>query len=190
MRPVSHRPVSTTIQRTFQNDGDRYCRVETSVEKDPKGNATVVFTVGGGNSFTSSELSEIITNGTATTGFRSGSFLGLDTTGTNFVFSGNLANPNGGSNALGLTLLGNGTLDLSGSNSYSGGTLIQSGTLALGSTNALGSGTVNLNGGTLDLTSQTNVANNLTLTKGILTNGSYNIGSVTLLSGGMSTYSL
>ena len=146
-------------------------------------NATVVFTVGGGNSFTSSELSEIITNGTATTGFRSGSFLGLDTTGTNFVFSGNLANPNGGSNALGLTLLGNGTLDLSGSNSYSGGTLIQSGTLALGSTNALGSGTVNLNGGTLDLTSQTNVANNLTLTKGILTNGSYNIGSVTLLSG-------
>ncbi len=34
----------STIQRTFQNDGDRYCRVETSVEKDPQGNATVVFT--------------------------------------------------------------------------------------------------------------------------------------------------
>ena len=32
-----------TIQRTFQNDGDRYCRVETRVEKDEKGNATVIF---------------------------------------------------------------------------------------------------------------------------------------------------
>ncbi len=34
----------STIQRTFQDEGDRYCRVESRTETDDQGNATVVFT--------------------------------------------------------------------------------------------------------------------------------------------------
>ena len=53
--------------------------------------------------------------GTNTGGFESGSILGLDTSGAggNFTYAGVIADPNGGSNSLGLTKLGSGTLTLS-----------------------------------------------------------------------------
>lgn len=48
---------------------------------------------------------------------------------------------------------GDGTLELTGNNSYSGGTLLRDGTLRAGSRNALGTGNVSVSGGTLTLVS-------------------------------------
>ena len=54
-------------------------------------------------------------------------------------------------NTNGLTIRGNATLSLGGSNTYPGGTTITSGTLASLSQNALGTGPVTLNGGALQV---------------------------------------
>jgi autotransporter-associated beta strand protein len=51
----------------------------------------------------------------------------------------------------GLMLAGAGTLDLTGSNSFSGGLTVTSGTLQVGNTYALGAGSITANGGVLDL---------------------------------------
>ena len=51
----------------------------------------------------------------------------------------------------GVTKLGDGTLILSGSNTYTGGTTVQQGMLQLGNASALGAGGLAVNGGTLDL---------------------------------------
>ncbi|MHB1202241.1 MAG: autotransporter outer membrane beta-barrel domain-containing protein, partial [Acidithiobacillus sp.] len=51
---------------------------------------------------------------------------------------------------------GPGTLQLTGSNSYSGGTLITGGTLSVGAESALGSGNITLDGGTLKTTAGLN----------------------------------
>jgi fibronectin-binding autotransporter adhesin len=50
-----------------------------------------------------------------------------------------------------LTKSGNGTLILSGANTYSGGTRLNSGTLRLGNNNAVGTGAFGISGGTLDM---------------------------------------
>ena len=72
------------------------------------------------------------------------------------VFSGVIRNTGG---SLALAKVGNGTLTLTGNNSYSGGTTVSQGTLAVGSptptaVNPLGSGSVALAGGTLKLSGQ------------------------------------
>ncbi len=72
------------------------------------------------------------------------------------VFSGVIRNTGG---SLALAKVGNGTLTLTGNNSYSGGTTVSQGTLAVGSptptaVNPLGTGAVTLGGGTLRLSGQ------------------------------------
>ena len=52
-----------------------------------------------------------------------------------------------------ITKTGAGTFVLSGSNSHSGGTAVNAGTLQIGNANALGTGALTVNGGTLDLNS-------------------------------------
>jgi autotransporter-associated beta strand protein len=82
--------------------------------------ATAAFNVGGTGEFTSANIDTLKALGTASGGFKSGSILALDTTnasGGNFTYSSNIANPNGGTNVLGLTKLGTGTI------SFGGGTL-------------------------------------------------------------------
>jgi T5SS/PEP-CTERM-associated repeat protein len=91
-------------------------------------NATAIFTVGGTNPFTEANINQLLGNASSTNGFLDGARLGIDTTGTNFTYSSNLTDLNGGSNALSLVVLGTGTLNLAGSNNYTGYSLFYGGT--------------------------------------------------------------
>lgn len=150
--------------------------------------ATLALNVGGTDEFTASDVTMLKNLGTATAGFKNGSILGLDTTnaaGGVFIYSGTLANTNGGANALGLTKLGTNTLRLEGSNTYSGPTVVSGGTLLAANVTALGTSIVSVNGtGTL----QTDVANlnvkslSVSGTGAVNINGS-SVGTITLDSG-------
>ena len=93
--------------------------------------ATLAFNVGGTGELRATNVTALGAIGTGSGGFMNGSSFGLDTTnapGGVFAYTGSLANPNSGSNALGLVKLGTGTLALSGSNSFTGPTAIRAGT--------------------------------------------------------------
>ena len=62
-----------------------------------------------------------------------------------------------------LSKTGNGTVTLSGANTYAGGTTVSAGTLVVNNANALGAGSVTLSGGSLDVKANT-VAKDITLT--------------------------
>src|SRR5262245_29977106 len=120
--------------------------------------------------------------------------------GSNTTFSGTISGSGG------LVKVGEGTLTLSGNNSYTGGTLLNEGTLAVGSSTALGTGTLTLADGTtlqaaangltlanaMRLLGDTTVdtqSNTLTLSGPISgTGGLDKIGSGTLTLTGTSTY--
>jgi fibronectin-binding autotransporter adhesin len=111
--------------------------------------ATLAVNAGGPGEFTSA------TSGTGSIGgllagiggqgapvsWGSGAILGIDTTDAtgNLLYSGSIGNTAGG--PLGLSKLGAGTLELSGTNSYTGGTEVLAGTLVLDSASAIESGT-------------------------------------------------
>ncbi len=97
--------------------------------------AILSLNVGGPGEFSSSDVSAIASLGTATTGFKPGSWLALNTTNAAdglFEVSDTLGNPSGG-HALNLQKLGLGTLALTGMNTYTGATKISQGVLSVNS---------------------------------------------------------
>ena len=77
----------------------------------------------------------------------------IDTNTNNMTIAGNIS----GASAAGLTKVGNGTLTLSGSNTYHGVTSINAGVVSLGSSAALGPGNITFGGGAMQFTSNNNV---------------------------------
>jgi fibronectin-binding autotransporter adhesin len=112
--------------------------------------------VGGTGEFTTSDVATIAALGTGTSGFRPGSFIGIDTSnaGGSLTYGSVLADPNGGANSLGLIKLGSGTLTLTASNSYTGITSVAGGVLNFGGAGGIApaSGLSASGSGTLDLT--------------------------------------
>mgnify|MGYP003586466372 FL=1 len=95
--------------------------------------ATLLLNVGGAGEFTSGDVSAIAALGTATTGFKPGSWLALTATnapGGSYEVSDLIGNPSGGQ-GLNLDKLGAGTLALTGLNSYTGATRISQGVLSV-----------------------------------------------------------
>ncbi len=94
----------------------------------------------------------------------SGSAINIDTNGQAVTYNSSLASSNTG----GLTKSGSGSLTLNSTNNYTGTTTVTSGTLALGhATNALAdASSVNVNGGTLDLGTNSDTVGAVTLTSG------------------------
>jgi len=110
--------------------------------------STMALNIGGTEEFTTADFAALALLGGAADGFRTGSFIGIDTTNASgglLTYSDVIANPNGGANNLGLTKLGTGTLTLTAANTYTGGTQLFGGTIGIGNPTALGPGQITTN---------------------------------------------
>ena len=95
--------------------------------------------------------------------------------GDELLISGNLTGY--GSDSQNLIKKGEGTLTLSGTNSYSGGTTVEAGTLIVSEGSSLGTGDVTVNGGNLEVSGENAItATNLNITNGTVT-AAYTAGS-------------
>jgi autotransporter-associated beta strand protein len=111
----------------------------TAANLNAKAGTTLAFNVGGSSEFTAGNvttlLSNLATSSSTTHGMNAGSSLGFDTTnaGGSFTIADVIADTTGSpsAGARGLTKLGNGTLVLSNTNTYTGPTRVSGGTLAL-----------------------------------------------------------
>lgn len=96
-------------------------------------------------------------------------------TGAHLLVSGNISQI--GSVPSGITKIGNGTLTLSGANTYTGGTTLIGGVMILsgaGATLGSSNSSVTLLGGILDLGANSRTNNTFAITSGVLTNGTMN----------------
>jgi autotransporter-associated beta strand protein len=125
---------------------------------------TAWFNVGTGG-FSSSNINTIVTLGTATGGFTNGTNIGFDTGGGTFTYAGAIASTNGGANKLGVNKFGTGTLELSGSNTYTGSTFVTNGSIRVTSLNSVVGGSASSS-----LGAPTTVADG-TITLGYYSNG-------------------
>jgi autotransporter-associated beta strand protein len=122
----------------------------------------------------SQQLSSLTGSGTVTGGAGSLTLAPTNAAG----FAGTIAG------AEALVVKGNGTLTLSGSNSYTGGTVVSGGTLVASNVSALGGASNSLAvGGTLNLGSQTITQGAVTVSGGTVTNGTLAASSVNLQGG-------
>ena len=145
-------------QASLYNNGAAAAWSKTNINVNS--GATMAFNIGGSGEFTNANIVSLLgLADTTTNGFKTGAILGLDTTSGDVVFSNVIANPNSGTNVLGLTKLGTNKLTLDQANTYTGATTVSGGTLAVtGSLSGTTAVTVNT-GGTLLMNSATGANN-------------------------------
>lgn len=127
-------PTSVTAGRLLITKAAGLYNSQTNLWTDTNINvasgATLALGVGpSGASFSSAHLDALLSLGTASTGFQSGSFVGLDTSDGDFTYSSTIGDTNAGLNVLGVIKLGSNRLALAGANTYTGWTLLGGGTL-------------------------------------------------------------
>ena len=136
---------------------------------------TAAFNVGGVGEFTAGDLDIIKDLGTTTGGFLGDSTLGIDTSNAagTFTYGGVIADTDSGSNSIGLHKLGSGTLEVTGSNTYTGKTTVSGGTLSISADENLGTAPggpvadqLTLAGGTLQVTADATLNANRGITIG------------------------
>jgi len=98
----------------------------------------------GGSGWSTSEVDTLLSNANKNSGA-----IGIDTTNGDLTQWTNFTPTNFG--GLGLTKLGNNTLTLNGTNTYTGATTVTSGTLVIASGVTISSSSATVNGGTLNL---------------------------------------
>jgi|GEM_PF-916338 len=135
-------------QASLYNNGAAAAWSNTNINVNSS--ATMAFNIGGSGEFTKTDILNLLGLANATTnGFKTGAILGLDTTSADFLFNSVIANPNSGTNVLGLTKLGTNKLTLDQANTYTGTTTVSGGKLEVtGSLSGTTAVTVNT-GGTL-----------------------------------------
>ena len=135
-------------------------------------NAVLGFNIGNAGEFTDSDILSLNALGTATGGFKTGSFLGLNPTVASYIYANPISDSNGGANSIGFVKLGSNTLVLTAPNTYTGPTSFYSGTLAvtggdnrISTASALAFNPTNTAGsiGTFDMGTTNQTLSNLTL---------------------------
>jgi fibronectin-binding autotransporter adhesin len=129
--------------------------------------ATLALNVGGAGQFTSTDVAQIGSLGTGSTGFLNGSRLSLDTSGAGGAFTQSTGINN--ANAMTLVKLGSGTLVMSASSSYSGGTELNAGALSISDASGIGTGALTISGNSLVTTgfSGTSASNGVVINTGV-----------------------
>jgi len=162
----------------YANSTGKWTAVNISVTNG----ATMAFNVlAFGSGGLATVYSNLVTSASSGYGFQGGSILGLDTTGTNYVYSTAIANSPVGS--LGLTKLGTNSLTLSASNSYTGATTVKAGTLIV--TGSISGSTVTV-GDSLNPTTSAMLAGTGSVGNVILGAGAGNTGAIVEPNGGVS----
>jgi autotransporter-associated beta strand protein len=109
---------------------------------------TAAFNIGAASDeFTEANISTLLGASNGTVGFKTGSFLGLDTTnatGGTYTYGTVIADPNG--NSIGLTKLGAGELVLNQANSFTGDKSVQTGTVTVSGNQSASTGSWTLRG--------------------------------------------
>ncbi|MFM8986922.1 MAG: beta strand repeat-containing protein, partial [Planctomycetia bacterium] len=121
--------------------------------------AAMSFRVGdAAGAFTDADIATLTQQGGETSGFVSGAFIGLDTSGASsgsYAYSGSITDTRGGLGVLGVAKSGTGTLTLTGTaNTFTGGVLVRGGRLLRTGTNQIGTGVAEADGGLLDVNNQ------------------------------------
>ena len=126
-----------------------------------------------GGTTTSAQFDALNGGGTISGGYGGTTTISVGNANGTGTFSGTL-NDNGGTSKLGFAKNGTGTETLAGANNYSGPTTINAGTLSLGASGTLPAATtVNLAGGTLDMSTFNNTVSALQANGSILATGTW-----------------
>jgi autotransporter-associated beta strand protein len=165
--------------------------VANAITVDTSLQATINSVLAGSNGMTKAGLGTLVLGGTNT--YSGGTNVNVGTLqGTTSSLQGNIANNaavvfdqttsgtySGNMSGVGaLTKNGSGSVTLSGSNTYSGATTVNAGTLTLGSNTAIGdTSAVTINGGEINVGSQSETVHSMAMNGGALTIGS---GTLTL----------
>ncbi|MBN8458761.1 MAG: autotransporter-associated beta strand repeat-containing protein [Verrucomicrobia bacterium] len=177
----------------------------TAAKLNIRNGGLLAFNVGGTGELSSSDVTTLLANLSASTGLtngmNAGASLGFDTTNATggFTINDTLADTTGpGGGARGFQKFGSNTLTLAGTNSHSGGTTVHGGTLVIGNASAIGTGTLTvattantvIQAGT-DLSGANALSNNIVLTANTRIDGTNNLelgGAITRNSVGLYKY--